>query len=47
MDIIDIIDVGIKYRHNRQIQVKNIVIKDIIDIGKKYRHKRYTHKSET
>ena len=36
----DIIDTGIKYRHNRY-RCKKKDIKDIIDIGVKYRHNRY------
>ena len=38
-DIIDIIDIGIKYRKlDVKTQVQNIDRIDIIDIGIKYRH---------
>ena len=37
-DIIGIIDIGIKYRHNRYNRYcYNTDIKDIIDVDKKYR----------
>ena len=41
MDIIDKIDIGIKYRHNRYNRGMKIDIIDIIDRVIKYRHNRY------
>ena len=42
IDIKDIIDIGMKYRHNRYNRYsKNIDIIDKIHIGIKYRHNRY------